>query len=1190
MFRRVCVVALAVASSAFAGESRDIVFDCPCRGEWTAGPDDGGRLTLDFGVRSHRATDSGDIRLVSLNVRDFTNGQYSESWSTEVESAPSLGSVAGGIRLSGERRVLRSETPTTGEAIAVLILERLDSRAPQGGSESEWEVRDVLALWPLATIGGDSIELVDLLADADGDGVGDVNERLAGTSPTDVASRPEVPSTIDVLALYSAGFREKFGGYPETRIHHLMTLTDALFADSGTNIRVRTVGMSDVALEEDGWPVAADREELLERHGADLSLMFHGCEVPNYRCSSFAALGGSRLGGYWDGNGLFATVTWGSRALFAAHELGHNLGLVHSDRQGETHGAFRWSRGHYVNATRGTIMSYGGDILGGVFSDPGADCLGRPCGVSGTEPAGANAVRSLDLVRWQAAAHRASKPDADGDGIVDAGDALPNDPAEYVDSDGDGIGDNADDDDDNDGVADGEDAFPVDPAEWADADGDGIGDNTDENVANLDPFRDPALRAAVEAALGKVPGDPIAEAELLTLTTLSAPLDAGIRDLTGLEVAENLEVLRLDGNQVEDLSPLAELDRLRKVSLLWNRVSDLTPLARNASIMELNVSLNPISDLGPLADLSALRYLDVSRSRISDLGPLADLSALRYLDVSRNPISDLTPLAELSSLRTLYANELGITDLAFLSQLTELVALHVRHNPVTDLSVLRQLAKLGVVDVEGTNVDDLSPLSDLNLLYLNVGSTRTTLDDLLALPNSRELIELRIGKLGLESEDLGSFSEFRQLVRLGLSNNRISDLSPLGTLRGLRRLDAGGNEIVDIGPLVQREIWHLESDYAPYLSVRLNPLNRASLHDHIPKLEAWGINVFAPDSPAVSIPDPALHRLVSRAIAGISVHVDDPIIKATIMRLRRLDAFNAGVSDLTGLEEAKKLRRVFLGSNGVSDLSPFGDLPELAVLDLADNLISDLSPLVGNPAVAAGDSITLDGNPLSEESLNTHVPALLERGVQVSLDSVRLRAPLDGGAVVFRVSGYFAALVGPNATIDASSTGLGVAAAVVDGGRLRLTPDARGGFAKVTLTARGTNGTTATLTFFVSFVERPRALADLPPVALVSEGETVEIGLAELFAGDGTLTFGARSSDPALVTVEVSDGVLTVRIVGDGDGDGTVTVTVTATDVGGLTGTLTFEVGVERLRRSLLQRGWFRALLELQRHEADAGG
>lgn len=69
--------------------------------------------------------------------------------------------------------------------------------------------------------------------------------------------------------------------------------------------------------------------------------------------------------------------------------------------------------------------------------------------------------------------------DADGDFRADADDAFPNNPAEWLDTDNDGIGNNADLDDDGDGVEDGVDLFPLDGTESVDADGDGIGDNAD---------------------------------------------------------------------------------------------------------------------------------------------------------------------------------------------------------------------------------------------------------------------------------------------------------------------------------------------------------------------------------------------------------------------------------------------------------------------------------------------------------------------------------------------------------------------------------------------------------------------------------------------------------------------------------------------------------------------------------------
>lgn len=59
----------------------------------------------------------------------------------------------------------------------------------------------------------------------------------------------------------------------------------------------------------------------------------------------------------------------------------------------------------------------------------------------------------------------------------------PQDSNEHVDTDGDGVGDNADLDDDGDGVADTKDAFPKNPKEHTDTDKDGMGDNQDHFVA-----------------------------------------------------------------------------------------------------------------------------------------------------------------------------------------------------------------------------------------------------------------------------------------------------------------------------------------------------------------------------------------------------------------------------------------------------------------------------------------------------------------------------------------------------------------------------------------------------------------------------------------------------------------------------------------------------------------------------------
>jgi hypothetical protein len=98
--------------------------------------------------------------------------------------------------------------------------------------------------------------------------------------------------------------------------------------------------------------------------------------------------------------------------------------------------------------------------------------------------------------------------DDDGDGVPDVTDKFPLDPTESVDTDGDGIGNNADTDDDNDGVPDAQDAFPLDPTESKDSNGNGIGDNADPNS--------PDTRNTGPRATGGLCGGSIAGAMLLT--------------------------------------------------------------------------------------------------------------------------------------------------------------------------------------------------------------------------------------------------------------------------------------------------------------------------------------------------------------------------------------------------------------------------------------------------------------------------------------------------------------------------------------------------------------------------------------------------------------------------------------------------------------------------------------------------
>ena len=75
-----------------------------------------------------------------------------------------------------------------------------------------------------------------------------------------------------------------------------------------------------------------------------------------------------------------------------------------------------------------------------------------------------------------------NQTDSDLDSVGDVCDALPLDPLETIDTDSDGIGNNADSDDDGDGVIDVNDTLPLDPTN--DSDNDGVANNADAYPEN----------------------------------------------------------------------------------------------------------------------------------------------------------------------------------------------------------------------------------------------------------------------------------------------------------------------------------------------------------------------------------------------------------------------------------------------------------------------------------------------------------------------------------------------------------------------------------------------------------------------------------------------------------------------------------------------------------------------------------
>ena len=108
---------------------------------------------------------------------------------------------------------------------------------------------------------------------------------------------------------------------------------------------------------------------------------------------------------------------------------------------------------------------------------------------------------------------------------------------------------------------------------------------------------------------------------------------------------------------------------------------------------------------------------------------------------------------------------------------------------------------------------------------------------------------------------------------------------------------------------------------------------------------------------------------------------------ADLTKLTTLGLGHNNISDISPVADLTNLTGLYLPRNHITDLSSLSSLTNLKTLWLNHNSISDLSPLVANTGLGDGDEVNVKGNPLSYQSIYTHIPTLLSRGVTVESDN-----------------------------------------------------------------------------------------------------------------------------------------------------------------------------------------------------------
>ncbi|MDE0539930.1 MAG: leucine-rich repeat domain-containing protein, partial [Rhodospirillales bacterium] len=313
------------------------------------------------------------------------------------------------------------------------------------------------------------------------------------------------------------------------------------------------------------------------------------------------------------------------------------------------------------------------------------------------------------------------------------------------------------------------------------------------------------------------------------------------------------------------------------------------------------------------------------------------------------PASSPIQASELANLTHLQGWELGVRSLEGLQHASALTFLKLVESEVVDLAPLAGLAELTYLDLSYNRVQDLSPLSGLVKM---------------------ERLELRYNRIA----DISPLAGMTRLQWLDLYGNSLGDEAPrhLGGLKLLSHLDLGANLITDIAPLV-----HLRS-----LRKLVLEGNKQLRHIH---------------------PLAGMTELRSLNLGGTAVADIAPLRYLT--GLWFLSIRETSVVDFSPLQGLKELDFLHLGGLSITDLSRLTGVISISVhLNLSFNHIGDISELIDGEMLVDGASLDLRLNPLGASAIDTHIPMLEARGIDVSytepslveIPDARLRAAVAG--------------------------------------------------------------------------------------------------------------------------------------------------------------------------------------------------
>lgn len=232
-----------------------------------------------------------------------------------------------------------------------------------------------------------------------------------------------------------------------------------------------------------------------------------------------------------------------------------------------------------------------------------------------------------------------------------------------------------------------------------------------------------------------------------------------------------------------------------------------------------------------------------------------------------------------------------------------------------------------------------------------------------------ELTILKAEKRGIKS--LEGLRHAKNLKKLYLRGNEISDISELANLKELVILFLGGNNITDISVVAGLEKLQL-------LRVDRNPLGgNVSAVSGLENLT----ELLMDDCGLTQLPDMSkLQRLRWLGIDDNEIADIGPV--GDLEGLGILQACNNRIRDISVVAGLIDLRILQVWDNEITNISAAGKLDSLRELAFYNNRVRDISALANLKEL---EILGMDGNPLSDAAYDVIIPAIEANNPQIKM-------------------------------------------------------------------------------------------------------------------------------------------------------------------------------------------------------------